>query len=85
MSVHHIMPSADCEDYSVRILIGNDYDYYYGRVSKGDTYYINDEIAIGRIELCLNGEWGIICQDYWQNEDASVACSQLGFARAGKN
>ena len=25
-----------------------------------------------------------MCDDHWDNEDASVACSQLGFSRYGK-
>ena len=38
--------------------------------------YSND--TVGRLEICYDGYWGSVCDDYADDVVADVACRQLG-------
>ena len=35
------------------------------------------------MEICLNDDWGTVCNRMWDATDAAVVCRQLGFTATG--
>ena len=59
--------------------------FYTAPCSTGDLRLAGNVANEGRVEVCMDNEWGTICDDSWGTSDANVACKQLGFSDASES
>ena len=35
---------------------------------------------IGRVEICIDQQWTVLCQSSWWSHEAQVVCRELGYS-----
>lgn len=48
-----------------------------------DSHLYRGSDLSGRVEICIGGRYGTICDNSWSYKEASVVCRQLGYSPNG--
>ena len=53
--------------------------------SQGSVRLSGGNSQQGRVEICINNNWGTVCDNSWSTVDANIVCQQLGYSNSGNH
>lgn len=66
-----------------KLILTSDSDYCN---TTGEVRLVNGSTALdGVVEVCFEGEYRLICDSFWDELEARVVCSQLGYNLGGRH
>ena len=51
---------------------------------EGSVELVNGHYSTeGTVQICKDGQWGTVCDDFWDHAEARVVCRSLGLGDGG--
>ncbi len=81
------VPPVPCFEGDVRLVPEESSTALYSKLRETNQFnsydFVNDRLRLGRVEICKDRSFTSVCNNEWDHLDASVVCSQVGFAQRG--
>jgi len=56
---------------------------YDGQLLLQNETHTSPDLSKGTVLVCYDNEYGTVCDDFWDDLEAHVVCTQLGFTDGG--
>ena len=80
--INHNHSSTECSSHSSDITVQCVHTVPYGSLRLAQGTAVSQHYSEGRLEIFLNGKWGTVCSNTFNQVAADVSCIQLGYIKA---